>query len=145
MSKKAEDSVLVMNDVCRSGGKYSNWFSWIALPYTKFNGTETIDGRVCNWWTLVAKGTNIAACTTDDSVIRFMAMKGNKPVNMTFSNVQQTPSLKQTPPSYCSDPPRVCASGKWEDVSMYRLHNVHDVKLSNRNFGSPTGDLLYIW
>jgi len=134
---------LSINGICRPSSRvYSNFFAWIAVPTVKFAGKEQVGGVTCNLWQLSnANGLIVQACATDDSVLRLDVYQGTKSTLFFGQFVPTKDQIKV--PQACHEPGKVCSSGSVEIVDMYRLHNIHDTNLANRNFASLPGDMAY--
>lgn len=137
----------VANGVCRDSNKtFSSWFNWIFSPATQFAGTQTTpSGVTCNNWLLRASSSvQLSACTDATFIYSFVVTGTGKPVNITFSSQTALPSTPVMVPKSCYRPPPVCPSSPWARLSIFRLHNVNDTELAQRNAASLIGDLYYI-
>jgi hypothetical protein len=143
----ATNSFEVVNGVCRVGHKnFSSWFNWIFSPAAVFAGvTVTASGATCNNWLLVASpNVRLQACADATFIYSLVVSGTGKPVNITFSQQSALPSTPVVVPKSCSRPPPVCPSAPWTRLSIFRLHNINDTELAQRNAASLIGDLYYI-
>jgi len=143
----ANAAYTVSNDQCRPAkAYYSNWFSWIALAPTKFKGTRVLpSGLTCNVWTLPISATGfLEVCADAQWPYTFLIVGTANPLNMPLTNQMATMSSTPVVPKQCLGPPPVCPQSPWAHVKLFRLHNVNDTQLAQRNFGTIVGDLYYI-
>lgn len=143
----ATTSFEIANGVCRPhAGVFGSWFSWIASPATVFNGVSvTPSGVSCNNWLLRAGGSIVLeACADSQFVYAFVVQGTAKPINVTFDQLSALPSTPVLVPKSCSAPPPVCPAAPWSRLTIFRLHNVNDTELAQRNAASLIGDLYYV-
>ena len=131
-------NVIVTNDVCRvmgATGGFRSWFDWLQSPAAVFNGTATVNGVQCNRWLLAVGGRAVVAlCATDTDVVEFDAYSGPRPVVFLFGANKPVPSTPIDVPQACFDAPPTCAAAPWRQLTLFRLHNVLDTQLGQRNF-----------
>ena len=117
----------VNNGVCRQyPGGFNNMFAFVQSPLTKYAGSVTIRGRVCDLWTLAAKPFFLS-----------LASQGNTPVQLNSTivgdGIETTtlfyfyPDLTPTapppallvPPKRCYGPGFTCPHGTVANITMY--------------------------
>lgn len=137
------------NGVCRPtpGKAFSSYFGWIQSPAAKFNSTQALpNGGSCNVWTLQTPTVLLSACCDSTFCYNFFVTGNGRPVQIYFSGNAAARSAPIQPPPACFAAPPVCPKQQnpWITMSMFRLHNINDTTLANRNTGSLIGDLFYI-
>lgn len=136
------------NGVCRpSDEKFSSYFSWIQLPIAVFNGTQALpNGGSCNVWTMQTATVTLSSCCDATFCFDFIVTGQAHPVQMYLSGHAVARSAPLQPPPNCFAPTPVCPkqANPWTTATLFRLHNINDTTLANRNVGSLIGDLFYI-
>lgn len=138
-----------------SGGGDPFWW----LPFSQYNGTQTVDGEECTSWVFVSKGVVASACIGSDNAPRYLL---HSPLASTlayasssafggfllFSNVSVTElydrDFVESVACRHDYPPRLCAENKLKSFDVYRLQARDEpLDLLNKNAGDLLGDLFF--
>jgi hypothetical protein len=143
----ANASYSLTNGVCRSfsGTKaFSSYFSW--LGFATYNGSTTLNGQACNNWVFSKGPLTLSACCDSSFCFSFTVSGSARPVEIYFTGNLAAVSAPMKLPKACLAPPPVCPknANAWQTMDLFRLHNVNDTTLQQRNTATLIGDLFYI-